>query len=425
MHLVIAQVHDFLKTAGVLSAAEVGDVGFNRFVNEATSVIVAVIFGSSTRILQSDNPFADVVAKFTKLTLARRWETTVSGEKERTNRYRALSMLEGLLRLAADPFHTLWLCALVAAAQHEGPKNVVERWTDLCNLPPTEGVFNILVKDFPILQKACKEVENQGGKGLPGWAQEQFTEGKLHIRVQYAKTEGKPLVLKQSAEVREGLYGSLATIRFLYPCWTFAYGSFEVPEGFFFEGSPASSVDPNHCVLALKYLNPENRARLQEAGKFINAKALLRSQTSLFPWKHESYVPPVPHSDDETPGKGTTLVIKNTIDFKRHLQEFFYHANFPLEAQELKIFDSMLAVHMAIHAAAPAKDKQRAKDKQDSSSSSRSSSSSGSSSGSEDESDVDDPTANKREETYHWVPDRNRRRRRDGEEEIEEVEEDD
>jgi hypothetical protein len=366
VNVVIAQVHDFLKTAGVLSAEEVGDVGFNGFVNEATSVIVAVIFGSNTRILHGDNPFAVIVDTYTKRTMKKRWETTVSGHKERTNRYKALSMLEGVLRLAADPFHTFWLCALVAASRHEGTKNVVVRWTDLGNLPPTEGVFNILLKDLPILQKACKEVEIQGGKGLPDWAQEQFTEGKLHIRAQYAKTEGKPLVLKHSAEVLAGVYGSLKTIPFLYPCCTFAEKRYPVPKDFLGEGSPAASVDPSHCVLALEYLNPVNRARLRKRAQFMDAEALLLRNTSLFPWKQKSFVQPVPYSDEETTGKSTTLVPKDTKDFRCQMQALISSVKFRLTVQELKAFDAMLTAHMAIYDAAP---------------------SSGSSSGSEDESE--------------------------------------
>jgi hypothetical protein len=171
-------------------------------------------------------------------------------------------MLEGLLRLAADPFHTLWLCALVAAARHEGTKRVVEAWTSLSDLHPTQGVFQILLKDLPIFQRKCKEVEKQGGKGLPNWAKEAYTEGNLPVRVQATKTEGKPLVIKHSASVRAALYGTLATIRFMYPYWTFAFGSHKVPEGFFGEGSNAASVVPNHCVVAYRYLSSENRARL-------------------------------------------------------------------------------------------------------------------------------------------------------------------
>jgi hypothetical protein len=47
-------------------------------VNEATSVIVDVIFGAATQILNYDNLFKDFVRNYTQVTLAHRWVETVS-----------------------------------------------------------------------------------------------------------------------------------------------------------------------------------------------------------------------------------------------------------------------------------------------------------------------------------------------------------
>jgi hypothetical protein len=280
-----------------------GPTGENTYLNEATMVIVTVLFGADNKKIPK-NPCQGLVTKEVA-DIKKRWKKAYPDQEGQGSQRRLIqrlkSLSEAIRRILADPMFIFALCAIHFVYTYE-PRfaRTTLHYSNVGEVPVVMAVLERLQTEHARLKKKLPAAAVKGQ-----WFVLDVNATKQWVRLAISKTAEPnadnvpPLVLKSWATLYYNRqYNSPSLCTFNRPFYTFATEAVHVPEGVFTENSPSCVVGPNNCFVAFRYLSAHGMANLEHRGRLVDAHALIESG-ELLAWMYEEQFQEGPKSDED------------------------------------------------------------------------------------------------------------------------------